>query len=222
MQTAVVQVDEQVSSQLAENLTTLLKQRHCSPSKVAQDLDIPMMTIRRLMLGETTDPRLSTLKLLADYFAVTIDWLTGEATHPNAGYQSVAKPNFVPILSWEALTGIESLQGLDLSSWKDWQPISSNEKNPLSKSAFALMSRPSMYPRFPQGTIFIFEPDTTPKDGDLVLVRIEASKELTLRELIIDPPEWRLQSLVSNSGSLQYLSSLHHIMGVNVMTLLYR
>ncbi len=221
MQAIIIPADEPNTLQLAENLTSLLKKHHYTPSKVAHDLHIPMMTVRRLMLGETTDPRLSTLKLLADYFGVTIDWLTGVVTHPNAP-QFNAKPNFVPVLSWDVAAGLQSLQDLDLTNWKDWQAVSSSEKNPLSKNAFALLSGPSMYPRFPQGTIFIFEPDLASKDGDIVLVRLEMGKELTLRELVIDPPEWRLQSLVSSSGSLQYLPAQHQILGVNVMTLLYR
>lgn len=66
-------------------------------------------------------------------------------------------------------------------------------------------SRPSMYPPFQSGTIFILDPALKPSDGDLVLVNLREDNELTLRELHIDPPDWRLHSVNQSSNIRNYL-----------------
>ena len=48
-----------------------------SGSDLARQLDIPPPTINRLLSGQVTDPRCSTLILLADYFDVTIEQILG-------------------------------------------------------------------------------------------------------------------------------------------------
>ena len=56
---------------LADNLQSLMKTRNISENDISKTLDIPVMTVRRIVSGETTDPRISTLKLFADYFNIT-------------------------------------------------------------------------------------------------------------------------------------------------------
>ena len=179
------------------------------------------MTIRRLVSGETTDPRISTLKLIADYFNVTIDSLIGDNI-PNANALiSKNTPKFIPILDWTAASQMRSIKDLDFASWKKWQPVTLPSHLIISNYAFALESRPSMRPRFPIGTIFIIEPAITSSDGDMVLIRVKNSSELTLRELIIDPPEWQLHPLVPGSNILYYESHKYDLAGVVLLTLLY-
>jgi transcriptional regulator with XRE-family HTH domain len=86
---------------LAENLGALLKSHHLNPNQLAQVLGIPMMTIRRLLLGETTDPRISTLKLIADYFKVSIDFLIEGDEQSISNSRIKSKLHFVPKLSWD-------------------------------------------------------------------------------------------------------------------------
>lgn len=203
---------------LAKNLCCLLTNYNLNANKLAQILGIPMMTIRRLLSGETTDPRISTIKLVANYFDVSVDSLI-EENHATSIQRT--KPQMVPKLDWEIIEKISTIHDIDFSKWKEWQSASLGENDILSNHAFALESRPSMYPRFPQGTIFIFDPDITPKDGDLVLIKLKKNNELTLRELAIDPPEWKLHSVVSGSIMLPFSKKNHEIMGVNLLTLLY-
>jgi transcriptional regulator with XRE-family HTH domain len=62
-----------------------------------------MMTIRRLLSGETTDPRISTLKLIADYFGVSIDSLIEKGNLAASSNFGKARPLFVPKLNWGSL-----------------------------------------------------------------------------------------------------------------------
>lgn len=206
---------------LSSKLHTLLRKNNLNANQVAQELGIPMMTIRRIILGETTDPRISTLKLIADHFNVSIDSLVEEGTSSTAVPLNQTRPIFIPILDWSLLEKIESIHDMDLSKWENWHPVSLNNKTNLGRNAFALESRRSMYPRFPHGTIFIFDPDVSPTDGDIVLVKMKSNNELTLRELFIDPPEWQLHSITSSSRVFQYKEDECKIVGINMLTMLY-
>ncbi len=207
--------------QIADKLQSLLKSHNMSVNQVAQALGIPMMTVRRLASGETTDPRISTLKLIADHFDISVDSLINAEELPSLQPYNKPKSCCVPILDWD-IAAERSIKDLDLTTWKEWQHISLNEQELPGKNSFALESRPSMYPRFPQGTVFIFDPDACPIDGDIVLVKIQKNNELTIRELYIDPPEWQLRSVVSNAKILHYNEDDFQIIGVNLLTLLYK
>jgi transcriptional regulator with XRE-family HTH domain len=214
-------IQEEAFKKLAENLQSLLSQNNLNANQLGQILGIPMMTIRRLLSGETTDPRISTLKLIANYFNVTVDYLVSENKANLANPVNKSKSYLVPKLDWSTVGKISSFEEIDLSKWQEWQSISLQDKELISRHAFALESRPSMYPRFPYGTVFIIDSEIEPTDGDTVLIKLKSNKELTLRELIIDPPEWQLYPIVPGSSILPYSKENHEIIGINILTMLY-
>jgi transcriptional regulator with XRE-family HTH domain len=217
-----IKIEKKESLGIAETLNNLLKSHNLNVNQLAQELNIPMMTIRRLALGKTTDPRISTLKLIADYFNITIDSLIEWNNYEMIKNSREASPHFVPILTWDTVQNIKTIKELDLLNWKNWQPISlANNAFTIGANSFALESKPSMYPRFPQETLFIIDPNVHPADGDIVLVKIKGSNEITLRELTIDPPEWLLQPLTTGCAVLHYSENSHKIIGINTLTILY-
>jgi SOS-response transcriptional repressor LexA len=203
---------------LAENLTTLMKKGGITDRQLSDSIGVPHMSIWRLTSGDTTDPRISTLCALADFFKTSIDALIGRA--PDDKTTKGNEPNFIPVLDWQIAADINTCK-IDYDSWSKWHPIPKKENFKLSNSAFALESKPFMKPRFPSGTVLIIDPDISPIDGDVVLVKILESKELTLRDLIIDPPEWQFKSITNNSNELIYNKKSHEILGVVVLTMLY-
>lgn len=218
MEAEYLVLNQEQQSSIAENLTALMKLKKITETKVAQDLNIPVMTVRRLLSGETTDPRVFTLKTIADYFNVSLDVLVGtQKLMPHEMHQP-SKPIFVPIFDWEQA---KDFNAIDLSDWKSWIPVTIRQNEQISQRAFALESRPSMYPPFQPGTIFIFDPDLKPSDGDLVLVNLRANQELTLRELSIDPPDWSLRSVSQASNVLSFSKEEHDLIAVVVLTLFY-
>ena len=208
------------TNKLSKNIQMLLKEHQVTESEVAQSLNIPVMTIRRLASGETIDPRISTLKLIADYFDVSVDLLIEKNTSSSIALMGKATPQFIPVLDWKIATTINSIDDIDLKTWKEWHPIVLGDQSILSNGAFALESRPSMQPRFPAGTLFIIDSNETPNDGEIVLIKMKADGSLSLRELIIDPPRWQLQPIVVGSETLFYNESQHKIIGVIVLTIL--
>ena len=215
---SAIKIDQTQAQTLSENLRMLIRIRKVSESEIAQSLNIPVMTVRRIVTGETMDPRISTLKLIADYFNVSIDFLIGNKEKNSLHFMSKNTPKFVPILDWEVAT---HTQALDLTAWKEWLPIIVGDNLSLSDKAFALESRPSMHPRFPTGTLFIIDPSESPMDGDIVLIKMKKEGNLSLRELIIDPPKWQLLPIVTGSELLFYDESQHVISGIVILSMLH-
>lgn len=206
---------------ISENLRALLKINNSTESKVAEALNIPFMTIRRLVSGETMDPRVFTLKLIADHFNVSIDTLISENKITTHELSQKNKPVFVPVLDWATIEQVKKIKEIDLKKWQNWHPISFSDDAEFGENIFGLESRKSMYPRFQIGTIFIIDPDASPSDGDIVLVRMKKNNEMTLRELTIDPPLWQLKPISTGSEVIEYSNKTHEIFGVVILTLLY-
>lgn len=209
------------SKSIADTLSELLGKNNLSSNQLANILGIPTMTVRRLLSGETEDPRISTLKIISDYFGVSIDVLAGDNSQKLLMPSKKIASYLVPKISWDSLSTIKNINEVDFNTFNEWQSVSLNEQDTISKSTFALESKPSMYPRFPSGSIFIIDPKIIPTDGDIVLVRIKLNNTVTLRELVIDPPVWQLLALTTNSKPIEYHEDEHEIVGVNVLTLLY-
>ncbi len=158
---------------LADNLNLLIKSRNLNITQTANDLSLPIMTVRRLISGETTNPHLSTLKTIAEYFHISIDQLVNSQNMLQAEHR-YTKSQLVPILSWQEVRSITTIQDLSLKDWKNWQSVPTDKEKDIS-SAFALKTRPSFYAQFPNGTVFIIDPNSEVCDGDIVLVKIITS-----------------------------------------------
>jgi len=215
-----LKINKSQIEKLANNLRILIKEKNITEAALAKSLDLPLMTIRRIVLGETTDPRISTLKLIADYFEVSMDALV-DGKDKWTNYSDKKMPHFIPILDWNIVSGVKNIKDIELNSWSEWQPIALPDKMNISQHAFALESRPSMHPRYPIGTLLIFDPEETPNDGDVILIQTINGNSLALRELIIDLPKWQLQPIVPGSENLFYDEKEHKIIGVVVLTMFY-
>lgn len=208
------------AKQLSKNLLSLMAKHGISESDLSRALELPYNTIHRLVSGSTSDPRVSTLQMIADYFSVSLDALLGNL-EPSSDRNKQLSPRSVPILDWEVISKVESLNKFDFTSWSRWQPIALNSSTELGKYTFALESRRSMQPRFPVGTLFVIDPDAKPIDGDLVLIRMKDTKECTLKDLFIDAPYWQLQPIIGNSPSITFSEKDHQIIGIVALTMLF-
>lgn len=206
---------------IASNLASLLAKEKITPAQLAFNLNIPVMTIRRLLSGETEDPRISTLKIIAEYFNISVDALIENDPDNLLVSGKSSRSYIIPKITWENLRNINSFEREKFKAWNNFQSVSLSDNNTLSNKSFALESRPSMYPRFPRGSSFIIDPEVIPEDGDIVLIKIKSSNDFTLRELLIDPPDWKLLPLISDSKVLIYSKDDHEILGVSLLTMVY-
>jgi transcriptional regulator with XRE-family HTH domain len=210
-----------IDNQLSKNLSILMSVNKITESELARALKLPYNTIKRLVSGFTTDPRISTLSSISNYFKISIDALLGTGDPTKISIKNHDDTHrSVPILSWEDISTPNFLEHSDFVNWEFWQPVALAPLDRLSETAFAIESRPSMQSRFPIGTFFIIDPKISPIDSDLVLVRFRNNDSVSLRDLIIDSPHWQLVSIVQNSPSINYNVDEHEIIGVVVLIIL--
>lgn len=170
-----------------------MRSRNINEATLARETQIPQATLHKILSGKTSDPRISTLKILADYFKTTLDDLYSHDM--NQGIHEKKSANSIAIISWQdCLNSSEIIKPLTTNNWDSWLVVDSV----LHESSYALSSKPCMEPRFPRGTILIVDPETSPDDGDLVIVHYPDTNEATLRELSQDGPIRMLLSYNQN------------------------
>ncbi len=201
-------------SLLVTRLQGCLESKNLTLHELSKALDIPYANLYRLFNGDAPDPKTSLLKQLADYFNVSTDSLLSKE-------DAEATPHCVPIIDWEQAGTLDSIRQLDLNRHMSWQTLSKESAEGLSKECFALASQPSMAPLLPFGTVLIVDKLTAPRDGDLVLIRIKGTQDITLRELSMDPPNWLLSPVVKNSEILRFSKTEHKIIGVVMVRLFH-
>ena len=204
---------------LSINLTNLLKKNKINENNLAKQLNIPYNTIHRIITGTTSDPRLSTLSQIASYFNVSIDELITNNIY-SSSLESSATQGKTPLLSWHMLKTVNFQKKINLFpqlKWISTPPMEGVEKD---NNVFALEATKSMQSRFPLGTTFIINYDEKPVDGDIILVKFNASNSASLRELVTDPPRWQLLPIIPGSESIYFNENEHLIIGVVILTLI--
>lgn len=208
---------------ISKNICYLIDSNSISKYELANTLGVPYNTIHRLCTGETADPKISTLQLIADYFGIGLDSLIH---NDNSQFKDASpysnRPQSIPIFTWEVLSdGCLMKEVLTTNNWDKWETLALVETLNLSKFSFAVESKKSMQPRFPQGTIFIVDQEEKPIDGDLVLIRMKNDNAVSLKELVIDPPYWQLLPLVGGEvPTITLDNNKHEIVGTVVLSIL--
>ena len=59
----------QQQSQLLKNLYMFMQRHSVTEAQLARATEIPQPTIHKILSGKTTDPRISTLQSIANYFS---------------------------------------------------------------------------------------------------------------------------------------------------------
>lgn len=199
---------------LAHNLRRLLDAINITEAELARQTSIPQPTLHKILSGKTNDPRASTVKSLAEFFGISIDELmTG--TNVKKKPDSKSKIQSVAIISWEnCLDAQTHLTNITPSNWSQWVVTEF-----VSDNTFALISKPSMEPKFPRGSILIVDPSATPEDGDLVIVHYTDTKVATVRELNIDGPIRTFTTIGKPASSVTPSDNNISIIGVVVKSI---
>lgn len=197
------------SQRLAETLRLLMRNHsNISQAELARQTDIPPPTLHKILSGQTSDPRISTLITLASFFNVGLDQLTGLTPLDDA--QQSSQPSIaIPVLDWQNVIKYPKLlTEIHANNWDNWTTVEKNSTN-----SFALISKPSMEPLFPRGSILIVNPEQRPRDGDYVVVFYDNTDEATLREITIDGPIQELLPITPN-GQRNQLNDNVRVIGV--------
>lgn len=148
------------SSNLTDNLIYLMRKKEVDVTELSKSTGIAATTINGLKKG-IGNPTLSTLQSLADFFETSIGELTEKPLS-----NSKLRFNLVEI----PLVEMQEIQDFLLDIIKFERTITVEaEKN--SKLFAVKINNNSMAPHFEKGTIFVILYETTPQDGDIVLVQ---------------------------------------------------
>lgn len=169
-----------------------------TPSELARRTGVRQPTIHRLLEKESANPKVSTLRPLAEYYSVTLSQMYGDEPLDGSAAEQPSMPHGlkkrvrvvgqVPLITHgraqeicsapEPLTPRDGLRMIDVYSAAD-----------LSDRAFALevlddsmVSRSD--PSFPKGTVIIVDPDRTPSPRNFVIAYVDGDAEVTFAQLV--------------------------------------
>ncbi|OGT44692.1 MAG: hypothetical protein A3E82_05195 [Gammaproteobacteria bacterium RIFCSPHIGHO2_12_FULL_38_11] len=175
---------------LITNLQNFIIKEKIHEAALARQTGIPQPTLHKILSGNTTDPRISTLQTLANYFGVTLDRLFSNQAFKNNKALSTGKS--IPIISWtDCLKSQKIIKHFSSDNHDQWVIV--DDQN--TDLRYALKSRANTEPQFLRGSIFIVDAKAIPSDGDLVIVHYPETKEATLRKLSVDGRETLLFAL---------------------------
>lgn len=195
-------------------LQTLMFKKNIRTAQLARETHIPKQTLNRIVNGTSPHPHVKNLQPLADYFAVSMAQLKGEAALPESMLEinlphTKRKAKTIPLLTWEQL-------GISRAGDEEGTIYVSSE---FSEATFAVaMPDTSMEPVFAKGMLLIFDPMKTPIDRSYVLVQLNEISQIVFRQLLIDAEHNYLKSLSLDLKTfpMRLLNEKDRILGVLV------
>ncbi len=195
-------------------LRLLMTENSIIEAEVARQTGLPQTTINRLLLGETFDPRTTTLIPIAKFFGVTVGQLVGEEpANPNR-IPGIYNPthraawSIIPIIDWnDAASWIFQKEKYNPSNHNEW--ITTEQEN--SQEAFALRALEFMEPRFKRNSIIIVDPKFRYSDGSYVIISIN-SGDATVRRIMKDGSDVSLKKLYGTDKPVK-LTTRDNIIG---------
>ena len=200
---------------IKETLRELMTQRKIhSGTAFAKILNIPGPTINRILSGQVTDPRASTLSLLADYFSVSIDQLLGKV--PLNTTETDDEPT--QSLAFLSIPIVTSLNCHDFQQtmqkprqWYRWTTHTPS-KHP---KVFALhINTHILEPTFQAGTLLVINPSLQAKPFNYVALRFEQDPCISIRKIMTDGRCNYFHPLQPGHKIFSVDDMAHHIMGV--------
>jgi SOS-response transcriptional repressor LexA len=164
---------------LAQTLNDLIdRENKLSPAALARALGIPTNKITRILNGDVTDPKASTLLQIANHFDISIDQLLG------------LKP-IIPVGEADSQqTATRSLPVFEFSqdaskAPKEWYRWAENE---LDGDYYALAIDTDLYePIFPQNSLLIINPDVEPDDRSYIVVKnADGSSYCSIKKYVVE------------------------------------
>lgn len=148
---------------LAQTLNDLIERnKKLSPAALARDLGIPTNKITRILNGDVTDPKASTLLQIASYFDISIEQLLGlEPIVRQGEYEKQEASRLLPVFEFSKPDHPKTSK-----EWYRWI------ENEVDGDYYALVIDTDLYePAFPQNSLLIVNPDISPDDRSFIVVK---------------------------------------------------
>lgn len=192
---------------LAQTLNELIgRDTKLTPAALARKLGIPTNKITRILNGDVTDPKASTLLQIANYFDITIEQLLGiEPIVRQGEYKKLDKTRPVPVF--------EISKPNQQRAPKEWYLWVENE---IDGEYYALVMDTDLYePIFPQNSFLIVNPDITPSDRSYIVVKSRKNPSYcSIKKCVLDNNQTYLYPINPKLPVEIYDESLYTIAGV--------
>jgi transcriptional regulator with XRE-family HTH domain len=169
-------------NKLSHNLKSLLTKSRLSENELSRRTGVPQQVINRIMSGINTNPKISTLMPIANYFMISLSQLVGDAPPPQEVKLNTTHLgwNEIPLIKWDTLNHLQ-MKCIDLNNNKRIM-VDTN----INPDCFALtMEGNSMEPRFPEGTILVFDQSMKIKTTSFGLFYIGFINKIVFRQILI-------------------------------------
>lgn len=184
-------------------------------AELARQTGITQTTLNRLINDPNADPKISTLKPIADFFGISVSQLIGEEEIKNRipgtfHITNSAAWSTLPVIAWEDIDNFieHKISDEHCKSWVGTEKL-------ISENSFGLHARAFMEPRFRQNSILLVDPKSKIKDGSFVVVRL-GEKDITVREVLNDGQNFYLKHFDANFPHIKYNKKQHRILGAIV------
>lgn len=179
-------------SKLRDNLIKLMRRCRVKVSELHKTTGVPLTTLKRMKNDTNSNPTLSSIIPVANFFGLTVDQLVGIVPLPSdkllGSYQE--KKGYwtnVPIIQWEEVS--------------DWPHVNINVGSitstdaEVSRDSFALIVETSDLIGFLANSILIIDPQAKPEHGDYVVAIKEGEKITSLKQFLLHEGETYLKPL---------------------------
>lgn len=192
---------------LAQTLNDLIsKDGSLTPAGLARKLGIPTNKITRILNGDVTDPKASTLLQIANCFGITINQLLGlESIIRQGEYGDLTASQMLPVFNLNQMDEQKTPK-----EWYRWV------ENDLEGDYYALCIDTDLYePTFPQHSLLIINPDLKPDDRSFVVVKNKNNPSLcSIKKYVIDGNETYLYPINPKLSVEVFDETSHTIAGV--------
>jgi len=148
---------------LAQTLNELIgRDKKLTPAALARKLGIPTNKITRILNGDVTDPKASTLLQIANHFDITIEQLLGlEPIVPQGAAELTESTRPLPVFEFSKIG-----QSTFPKEWYRWA------ENDVDGEYYALAIDTDLYePTFPKNSMLIINPDIEPDDRSYIVIQ---------------------------------------------------
>jgi transcriptional regulator with XRE-family HTH domain len=166
-----------------ENLSFLTQSRGLRVADIARATLLPESTIKYILSGTTTNPRIETVSTLASFFGLSLDFFVNTPIAKQGG-TPLKKSAQLPLIQWNmALHWVLQQRGL-LEPEKpvpieEWIPVREN----IPHGSFVLSVNQQTLEDFPQHALLIVAPQERYFDGDYVLSSFQKNVP-TIRQIL--------------------------------------
>ncbi|KTD14336.1 helix-turn-helix domain-containing protein [Legionella israelensis] len=201
-------LNESSQLQLAQTLNQLIgRDNKLTPAALARKLGIPTNKITRILNGDVTDPKASTLVQIANYFDITIEQLLGLEPIARHGEDLQQESTRRPLPVFEFSKGAEK------SPPKEWYRWAEND---VDGEYCALSIDTDLYePTFPQNSMLIINQDISPDDRSFIVVKKnDSSTHYSIKKYVVEGNQNYLYPINPKLPVEVYDGNLYTVVGV--------